>query len=66
MLLDAAPPLWSPANPVLLDVELRHGGEVLRDRVGFREIRAEGTRILLNGEDLVLCGVCVHEDELTI
>jgi beta-glucuronidase len=64
MLLDAAPPLWSPANPVLLDVELRHGGEVLRDRVGFREIRAEGTRILLNGQDLVLCGVCVHEDDL--
>ena len=64
ILLDAAPPLWSPADPVLLDVELHHGGEVLRDRVGFREIRAEGTRILLNGQDLVLCGVCVHEDDL--
>ena len=64
MLLDAAPPLWSPDNPVLLDVELHHRGEVLRDRVGFREIRAEGTRILLNGQDLVLCGVCVHEDDL--
>lgn len=64
MLFDAVPPLWSPANPVLVDVELRHGGEVLRDRVGFREIRAEGTRILLNGQDLVLCGVCVHEDDL--
>lgn len=64
MLLDAAPPLWSPADPVLLDVELHHGGEVLRDRVGFREIRAEGTQILLNGQDLVLCGVCVHEDDL--
>lgn len=64
MLLDAAPPLWSPANPVLLNVELHHGGEVLRDRVGFREIRVEGTHILLNGQDLVLCGVCVHEDDL--
>ena len=64
MLLDAAPPLWSPADPVLLDAELHHGGEVLRDRIGFREIRAEGTRILLNGQDLVLCGVCVHEDDL--
>ena len=64
ILLDAAPPLWSPAAPHLLDIELHHGGEVLRDRVGFREIRAEGTRILLNGEDLVLCGACVHEDDL--
>jgi beta-glucuronidase len=64
LLLDAAPPLWSPDNPILLDVELHHGTEVLRDRVGFREIRAEGTRMLLNGQDLVLCGVCVHEDDL--
>lgn len=62
--LEAAPTLWSPADPVLLDVELHHGAEVLRDRVGFRELRTEGTRILLNGEDLVLCGVCVHEDDL--
>lgn len=51
------------AAPVLLDVELRHGGEVLRERIGLREIRTEGTRILLNGEDLVLCCVCVHEDD---
>jgi beta-glucuronidase len=64
LLLDAAPPLWSPADPVMMDVELHHGGEVLRDRVGFREIRTEGTRMLLNGQDLVLCGVCVHEDDL--
>jgi beta-glucuronidase len=31
--------------------------------VGFREIRAEGRRILLNGEDVFLRGVCVHEDD---
>ncbi len=64
LLIEAAPPLWSPASPVLLDVELHHAGEVLRERIGFREIRTEGTRIQLNGEDLVLCGVCVHEDDL--
>lgn len=62
--IEAAPPLWSPARPALLDVELHHAGEVLRERIGFREIRAEGTRLLLNGEDLVLRGVCVHEDDL--
>lgn len=64
LVIEAAPPLWSPASPVLLDVELHHAGEMLRERIGFREIRAEGTRLLLNGEDLVLCGACVHEDDL--
>lgn len=64
LLVEATPPLWSPAEPVLLDVELHHDGEVLRDRIGFREIRTDGTRILLNGQELVLCGVCVHEDDL--
>jgi beta-glucuronidase len=64
LLIPAAPPRWSPADPVLLDVELHHGTDTLRERIGFREIRTEGTRILLNGQDLVLCGACVHEDDL--
>jgi beta-glucuronidase len=64
--IEAAPPLWSPASPVLHEVELHFGTELLRERIGFREIRAEGTRLLLNGQDLVLCGVCVHEDDLAL
>ncbi|MGG5822425.1 glycoside hydrolase family 2 protein [Falsiroseomonas sp. HW251] len=64
ILLPADPPRWSPASPTLLDVEVSLGGDVLRDRIGFRDIRTEGTRILLNGEDLVLCGACVHEDDV--
>ena len=60
----ATPPLWSPADPVLHDVELRHGAEILRDRIGFRTLRTDGTRILLNGEDLQLLGACVHEDDV--
>jgi beta-glucuronidase len=31
--------------------------------VGFREIRVEGTRILLNGRDVFLKGISVHEDD---
>jgi beta-glucuronidase len=63
-LIAASPPRWSPERPVLLDVSLRFGAETLHDRIGFREIRTDGTRILLNGEDLILCGACVHEDDI--
>ena len=70
--LAAKPELWSPTNPKLYDVELSFraaigaafGAEadVVRDRVGFREIRAEGRNILLNGKSIFLKGICVHED----
>ncbi|WP_376099825.1 glycoside hydrolase family 2 protein [Roseomonas sp. CCTCC AB2023176] len=62
--IQASPPLWSPEEPRLIDVELHFGAEVLRDRIGFRHLATDGTRILLNGRDLVLCGACVHEDDL--
>jgi beta-glucuronidase len=65
-LIPADPPRWSPANPVLHDVELHHGGETLRDRIGFRDIRTDGTRILLNGQDIFLAGACVHEDDIAL
>lgn len=60
----AAPELWSPANPRLYEVEARFGDDRLHDRVGFREISVAGQRILLNGEDIFLRGVCVHEDDV--
>ncbi|MGN1234750.1 MAG: glycoside hydrolase family 2 protein [Christensenellaceae bacterium] len=34
----------------------------LIDRFGFREVRIEGKRILLNGKPLKIKGVCRHED----
>ena len=34
----AAPQLWSPATPTLYDVVVRCGDDVVRDRIGFREI----------------------------
>ncbi|TCR69617.1 glycoside hydrolase family 2 TIM barrel-domain containing protein [Bosea sp. BK604] len=64
--LEAAPQLWSPASPKLYEVEIRHGADLWRDRVGFREIRTEGTTILLNGEPIFLAGACVHEDDVTL
>lgn len=61
---------WSPESPALyeLSVELiGAGGEVLDDlidRVGFREVRVAGDRILLNGRPLALRGFNRHEDHV--
>lgn len=64
--IEASPELWSPESPVLYDVTLRYGDDVVTDRVGFREIRREGTEILLNGSPIFLRGVAVHEDDETL
>ncbi len=60
----AKPDLWSPARPRLYDVVAEIDGDRVDDRVGFREIRADGTRIRLNGEDIFLKGISVHEDDV--
>ena len=53
---------WAPGRPQLYDVqfELRRGGALLdtqTQRVGFRDLRADGTKVLWNGEPLQLRGV---------
>ena len=58
---------WSPGHPALYPVTatlLENGAPVddLIDRVGFREIRAEGKRLLLNGRPLRLLGFNRHEE----
>jgi len=60
---EAEPERWSPENPRLYEVALVFGADRVSDRVGFRTIAVEGERILLNGEDIFLCGICVHEDD---
>jgi beta-glucuronidase len=64
--ISAQPVLWSPAQPRLYDVVLSLGTDSVRDRVGFREIRVDGERILLNGSPIYLKGVCVHEDDAAL
>ena len=58
---------WTPEHPELYELQavLRAKGEPvddLIDRIGFREIRTEGKRILLNGEPLKLKGFNRHEE----
>jgi hypothetical protein len=57
------PELWSPSSPTLWDLELEVPGESsYRAKVGLREVRADGTRLLLNGKPIRLRGASIHED----
>ncbi len=54
--------LWSPENPKLYETRLSTRYETVADEIGYREIRTEGTQILLNGEPIRLYGVAVHSE----
>jgi len=54
--------LWSPENPKLYHVVLKSGDDTLTDEMGFRTIETSGSRILLNGNPIVLHGVCIHAE----
>ena len=59
----AQPALWAPGHPSLYDLQLAVAGEASWSaRVGLREIRRVGWRILLNGRRLVLHGASIQED----
>lgn len=63
--LDVEP--WSPASPALYPLEaLLFDGEELEDdlvdRVGFREVKVRGRKLLLNGRPIRLRGYNRHED----
>jgi beta-glucuronidase len=54
--------LWSPESPRLYETIVSTPGETLRDQIGYREIRARGMDVLLNGKPIRLHGVCVHSE----
>jgi hypothetical protein len=60
-----APALWSPEAPNLYELEASlesdAGEDRWRTRTGFREVKIAGNEFLLNGERLVLKGVCRHD-----
>jgi beta-glucuronidase len=57
------PELWSPDAPNLWELALEVPDESsYRARVGLREIKTDGSRLLLNGVPLRLRGASIHED----
>jgi len=68
--ISAKPELWQPENPKLYNVSIsfNSGGcvDTVKDRIGFREIKAKGHEIFLNGRKIFLRGCCVHEDHFVL
>jgi len=59
----AEPKLWSPEEPHLYEVEVAlESGDHLEDIFGFREVRVEGDKLLLNGRPVFLRGISAHEE----
>jgi len=60
-----APSLWSPTEPNLYDLKVNLKGASGEDswscRTGFREFIVRGPEFLLNGEPILLHGVCRHD-----
>jgi beta-glucuronidase len=54
--------LWSPQTPKLYKVQFASGQDKLADDIGFRDIRVNGTRILLNGKAIFLEGANAHAE----
>ena len=70
-LLVTRPALWSPSRPALYDLALTTGTAALQRKVGLRELRRSGRRLLLNGRALRIAGAGLpmdaegHGDALT-
>ena len=54
--------LWDIYKPALYYVRLAFCGDDIIERVGFREIKTEGQKIMLNGRAIRLLGVNRHEE----
>jgi len=53
--------LWSPREPRLHEIAVRLGTDDVRERVGIRQVRVDGRKILVNGEPVRLLGFNRHE-----
>jgi beta-glucuronidase len=58
----AKPELWAPGSPRLYDVSVSTQDDSSSDRIGFRTVRREGGKILLNGEPVFMRGISMHEE----
>ncbi|WP_439129793.1 glycoside hydrolase family 2 protein [Polaribacter sp.] len=54
--------LWSTENPKLYDVVFNFNNNSIADKIGFRKIEVDGEKILLNGRQIFLRGISIHEE----
>ncbi len=60
--MKAKPVYWSPVNPKIYKVVISSETDNISDEMGFRTIETKGNKIILNGNEIFLKGVCIHEE----
>lgn len=60
--IKAKPTLWTPEKPKLYNVSITSETDRVNDEIGFRTIRTEGTKILLNDKEIFCRGISIHEE----
>lgn len=53
---------WEPENPKLYSVLISSLEEKITDKIGFRTIKTEGKKIILNGKPIFLKGISLHDE----
>ena len=59
--LQLTPNLWSAEKPYLYTLVVKKGGDIRARRIGFKDQRVDGNRILVNGKAIKFKGVNRHE-----
>ncbi len=54
--------LWEPKNPKTYEVFIKTSTDEIMDNIGFRTIETNGSKILLNGKEIFLKGISIHEE----
>ncbi|MBO9671892.1 MAG: glycoside hydrolase family 2 [Sphingobacteriaceae bacterium] len=54
--------LWSPDDPKLYKVIIETETDTVEDEIGFRNIAVKGNKVMLNGKEIFLKGINIHEE----
>ena len=54
--------LWCPEDPKLYEVSLSSETDRVCDLIGFRTVETQGCKILLNGREIFLRGISIHDE----
>ena len=53
---------WSPSDPKLYEVTVSSPEDRVTDRIGLRTVTTQGSKILLNGQEIFLRGISIHDE----
>ncbi|RZJ73823.1 glycoside hydrolase family 2 TIM barrel-domain containing protein [Flavobacterium sp.] len=54
--------LWQPEKAKLYEVKFTLGKETVSEKIGFRKVEVQGKKILVNGRQVFLRGISIHEE----